>query len=411
MLPGTVFHRPSLPLDPCYNVAMQETFATGSPMVSPAAMPVRQLPIAPRRVINGEGALAELGTLVRDRGTRAFLLLGRAGFEPGLAAATTSLEAAGVRVTRDALTHDCCEEDLARLQREAAGHEVVVGLGGGKVMDASKLLASRLGVPVVTAPTSAATCAAWTALSNVYTPLGQWRYGVELETPPDAVLVDYTVIAQAPVRLLASGIADTLAKWVESSASVDPERADAMTLAALQMARFLYDRLFEIGPDAVDQARAGRPGPELMQAIDLNVQLAGTVGGLGGARCRSVAAHAVCNGLTQIETQRASWHGEKVGFGMLVQLILQGRPASEIASMRDFLHRIGLPITLEALGVPADAATLLVAARFACDPRSSIHLLPTVITPEVLVAAIIEADRLAQETPFPLDLPHPPSRG
>lgn len=366
-----------------------------------ASAPVRQLPIAPTRVINGIGALDGLGARVRAYGQKALVVAGSQGFASCRDAVSASLERDGVTWQLGTLLHDCCDEDLALLADAFPDAEVIVGIGGGKVMDASKLLAHRRGLPVLTVPTAAATCAAWTALSNVYSPEGQWRYGVPLPTGPAEVLVDYAVIARAPARLLASGIADTLAKWIESSASVDPSQADAMTLAALQMARFLYDRLLAIGPEAIRQAQAGEIGPELMQAIDLNVQLAGTVGGLGGARCRSVAAHAVCNGLTQVETRRASWHGEKVGFGIVVQLILQGRPWPEIEALLAFYREIGLPLTLEELGVSADGETLLEAARFACDPRSSIHLLPTPVTPEVVVAAIAEADRLARRSRTP----------
>jgi glycerol dehydrogenase len=364
--------------------------------------PIRQLPIAPTRVIGGEGALIDLGALVGDLGARALVLGGGHGIAGCRDVLAASMDRASLTWREAALEQDCSEVEIARLQAFYPEAEVVVGVGGGKVMDAAKLLAHRRGVPVVTVPTSAATCAAWTALSNVYTPEGQWRFGVPLPTGPAAVLVDHAVIAQAPARLLASGIADTLAKWIESSASVDPTVADAMTLAALQMARFLYDRLLAIGPMAVQQARAGRLGPELAAAIDCNVQLAGTVGGLGGARCRSVAAHAVCNGLTQVETRRASWHGEKVGFGIVVQLILQGRSLDAIRELLAFYRAIGLPMTLAELGIPQDSESLRVASRFACDPRSSIHLLPTPITPEVLVAAIAEADRLARETCAPL---------
>ncbi|MNR92341.1 Glycerol dehydrogenase [compost metagenome] len=366
-----------------------------------AIAPVRQLPISPTRVINGLGALDGLGARVRTYGDTALVIAGSQGFASCRDALAASLDREGISWQVGELAHDCCEEDLALLAERFPEARVIVGVGGGKVMDAAKLLAHRRGLPVLTVPTAAATCAAWTALSNVYTPQGQWRFGVPLPTGPAEVLVDYAVIARAPARLLASGIADTLAKWIESSASVDPATADAMTLAALQMARFLYDRLLAIGPEAVRQAQSGELGPELMQAIDLNVQLAGTVGGLGGARCRSVAAHAVCNGLTQVETRRASWHGEKVGFGIVVQLILQGRPFPEIRELLAFYQEIGLPMTLAELGIPTDTETLMEAARFACDPRSSIHLLPTAITPEVVMAAIAEADRLARETRAP----------
>ncbi|HJL68912.1 MAG TPA: iron-containing alcohol dehydrogenase, partial [Prochlorococcaceae cyanobacterium Gl_MAG_24] len=37
----------------------------------------------------------------------------------------------------------------------------VVAAGGGKVLDAGKLLAHRLGIPCITVPLSAATCAGW----------------------------------------------------------------------------------------------------------------------------------------------------------------------------------------------------------------------------------------------------------
>lgn len=366
-----------------------------------ASAPVRHLPIAPTLVIAGSGAIAELGRHLRALGHSPLVLHGRAGLAACRDALFASLENAGLHWQTAELIGDCSEESLEVLSRAYPEAQVILGVGGGKVMDAAKLLGFRRDLPVVTVPTSAATCAAWTALSNVYTPDGQWRYGVLLPTGPAAVVVDHAVLAKAPARLLAAGIADTLAKWVESSASVDPQHSDAMTLAALQMARFLYDRLREIGPEAVRQARAGELGPALMQAIDANVQLAGTVGGLGGARCRSVAAHAVCNGLTQVETRRASWHGEKVGFGILVQGILQGWSWPDLEDLLAFYREIDLPHTLDALGVSNDPETLMRVARFACDPRSSIHLLPTPVTPEVLVAAIAEADRLARRTRAP----------
>jgi hypothetical protein len=49
----------------------------------------------------------------------------------------------------------------------------VIGVGGGALLDSAKVLARRLGVPLVAIPTIAATCAAWTPLSVWYSDAGQ----------------------------------------------------------------------------------------------------------------------------------------------------------------------------------------------------------------------------------------------
>ena len=52
-------------------------------------------------------------------------------------------------------------------------------------------------------------------------------------------------------------------------------------------------------------------------------RVAGVIGGIGGANCRTVAAHAVHNGLTHLTEAHDILHGEKVAYGILVQLRLE----------------------------------------------------------------------------------------
>ena len=82
-------------------------------------------------------------------------------------------------------------------------------------MDLSKAVAGKAGVGVINIPTSIATCAAFTAMSVMYTPQGamkdNWRY--EYET--DGVYVDLDVISGCPCRYAAAGILDAMAKKIE----------------------------------------------------------------------------------------------------------------------------------------------------------------------------------------------------
>lgn len=68
----------------------------------------------------------------------------------------------------------CSESDVQQLAAESGDdRSVVIGVGGGALLDTAKALARRLGLPFVAAPTIAATCAAWTPLSVWYNDAGQ----------------------------------------------------------------------------------------------------------------------------------------------------------------------------------------------------------------------------------------------
>jgi glycerol dehydrogenase-like iron-containing ADH family enzyme len=299
---------------------------------------------------------------------------------------------------------DCTYQTIDALVQAGQEHHagVILGVGGGKALDAAKLVAYRLGVPVITVPTSAATCAAWAPLSNLYSVEGTWLEGVEIPRAPELLLLDYALIQKAPVRTLVAGIGDALAKWYESSVSSGVSapgggQSDVLVIAAVQQARILRDILFLKGEEAVRDPQS----KSWEQVVDANVLLAGLVGGLGGERCRTVAAHAVHNALTTLPTTRFSLHGEKVALGILVQLRLEetlsGNRLAEIARQQliQFYRAVGLPLTLTDLNLgPLTPEMLLAVARHACAPGSDLHYLPFSVPPEALVQALV-AEELA----------------
>ena len=366
------------------------------------------LTIAPGQVVRGQGVLAQMGDSIARLGSRPLIVAGDRTLN--LIEPIWRQSLADLAIATATYKPDCSEAALAELHQAVKQHQadVIIGVGGGKALDTAKLLAQQTGLPVVTAPTSAATCAAWTALSNVYSDQGAFLYDVGLAHCPDLLILDYDLIATAPRRTLAAGIGDALAKWYEASVSSGASE-QTLIIAAVQQARVLRDILFQKAQTALTE-----PGGAVWrEVVDASVLLAGVIGGLGGAQCRTVAAHAVHNGLTHLLASHGALHGEKVAYGVLVQLRLEemglGNQLAATARQQllQFYGKIGLPKTLDDLGLgEISLAELKQAAEIACQARSDIHRLPFSVTPEQLMAAMVSTTAPTgvsrpSPTPFP----------
>ena len=150
--------------------------------------------IAPATVLRGDGAWDEALPQIKSLCSRP-LLLGRSASTLQLRQRLVAdLQAQGLNPLQVRLQFDCCEQDLQRVAAEAQGCDAVLAAGGGKVLDAGKLLAHRLSLPCITVPLSASTCAGWTALSNIYSPQGAFEGDVALDRCPDLLVFDLSLI-------------------------------------------------------------------------------------------------------------------------------------------------------------------------------------------------------------------------
>ena len=107
------------------------------------------------------------------------------------------------------------------------------------------------------------------------------------------------------------------------------------------------------------------------------------------------ASHAVHNGLTTVSATHHFLHGEKVSFGLLTQLVLEGKPREVLERVLGFATKVGLPITLAEIGLrelPKDDLHRIAVRSTAAN--ESIHNEPFEVRPDMVADAINTADAL-----------------
>jgi len=357
---------------------------------------------SPSRYTQGKGATAALGHEMTTLGLEGPVLIIAGKTVIGLLARTwqQSLDEAGLRHAVHRFGGECSLTEIERVK--AAARELrartIVGAGGGKVLDTARAAAADLGLPVVNCPTVASSDAPCSALSVIYTDEGIFQQYRFYRKNPDLVLVDTEVIAQAPPRLLVAGMGDALATWFEAKTCVEGYvknmRGGGSTRSAAALAELCYKTLLEDGPAALQATRTKVVTPALERLVEANTLLSG----LGFESSGLAAAHAIHNGLTVAPGTHPYFHGEKVAFGLLVQLVMEGSPRATVEQVVDFSTEVGLPLTLAEIGLPELPGDLLgQIARRATAPGETIHNEPFEVTPDMVADAILAADALGRD--------------
>ena len=309
-------------------------------------------------------------------------------------------EKAGLAYEALPMSGECCNEFIDEIMQsfQKSGADVIVGVGGGKTMDTSKICAGRLSKPLIIVPTSASTDAPVSEIAVLYQPDGVYIGSQKMKHNANLILVDTKIIVGAPTRLFVAGIADALATYPEALAcrqSDSPNyigEGNRRCIAGMAVAKACWDTIFADGRAAVLAQKKGIVTEAFENVVEANTLLSG----LGFLNTGLSCAHGIHSGLTAVESAHSFLHGEKVAFGIVVQMVLENTPAGELDKVMRFMVDIGMPVTLEQLNVePTIENITAIAEKTVGGPL--VHHEPFAVTFETVYNAIVLADELGKQ--------------
>lgn len=356
-----------------------------------------QILTSPSKYIQGPNELSNLSSYVSSLGDKALCLITDSGIKRHKEIIDASFKDSDTSIIYESFNRECSMNEINRVIDVCKCNDIniIIGVGGGKVFDTAKSVAYYLNIPVVIVPTIASTDAPCSALSVIYSDDGVFEKYLFLKQNPNIVLVDTDIIAKSPTRLLVAGMGDALATYFEARAC-DTSNSNSCaggttSMAAQSLAKLCYETLLSDGYKAKLAADNNNTTKALEKIVEANTLLSGIGFESGGL----AAAHAIHNGLTVLSDCHKMYHGEKVAFGTLVQLVLENAPEKELREVLSFCVKVGLPITLEDLGViDITSEKIHAVATASVSEDDTIHNMPFKVTENDVYTAIMVANSL-----------------
>jgi len=351
---------------------------------------------SPATYVQGIGVLFDSAKYIQRLGSKAVLLADSVVYGIVGNDYLAYLKQNDIDVKQVTFNGEASDNEIKRV--DAIGKEfdtdMIIALGGGKTLDSAKAIADDLHVHVAVLPTLASTDAPCSRLSVLYTDDGAFEKYRFYDKNPDLVLIDTKVVAGAPVRLLASGIADALATNVEAKAVAKGDKQTMLnghqTLVGNAIGSKCEETLFKYGMAAIASVK----DHAVTKALDHIVEANTLMSGLGFESGGLAAAHAIHDGLTALDGPIHSLtHGEKVAFGTLTQLFLEGADQERFEKFLKFELAIGMPTTFKDLKIEVISDDdLLKVGKQATAPADTMGRMPFEVTPYDVAQAMKGVD-------------------
>jgi len=228
--------------------------------------------------------------------------------------------------------------------------DMLLGVGGGSVIDITKLSAYELSKQFISVPTSAA----HDGIASPRAALKDRKGSVsKTAMSPLAILADTYIINKAPFRMLASGCADVISNlsavmdWKLAHRLKGEEYSSHAAVLAETAAQLIIEHADEIKPNAEESSWVTVKAT-IVSGVAMSVA--------GNTRPASGAEHMFSHMLDHLgpgiilkgRKGRKPMHGEQCGVGAIMIVYLHGGNWKKI---KEALKTIGAPTTSEELGI------------------------------------------------------------
>ena len=220
--------------------------------------------------------------------------------------------------------------------------DLIVGVGGGRAVDAAKMIAFNLSKPFVSVPTAASHDGIASPFVSIK---GDKPYSI-VATTPLGVFVDIDIIKTAPKRLLSSGCGDLVANiiavrdWELGRDKTGEYFGRYAANLALMSAKILME-------NSKTFAKKGLDARVVVEAL-LSAGVASCIA--GSSRPCSGAEHLFSHALDRL-APGIGLHGQKCGIGAIMMAKLQGQDWKKITRT---LKDVGAPTTAKQIGLKPD---------------------------------------------------------